>query len=337
MRIIRIAVYLFCISSVAISQETNDLANHSGNWIYTNNNSSNEWFGERYYQMNLTELQKYHSTTEKLVNYLHQQPVAQNPLGVTLNAQSRAAYDSYDHASKPVKPIERVKAEIYIPFCYLIHSKGKIDFDCTEVSYLKLRTNDESTAYESGMSVDQIADKQAMKRFKEIFSLPKKLLDLGNGVFLYDGYYENRIVVANNNRMLWLPITNREYTQRMLDYYNASFKEGVTPQMVIDALKSEIAVIPPKLMGMPAYINGNTVRPLTQICSLEEDSTAAQLYRINPEYFDPSLPRTSVQLIIITIEGHADDPDFGGTSAHRVWEFIKGLKGGELKKLLDVN
>jgi hypothetical protein len=180
------------------------------------------------------------------------------------------------------------------------------------------------------MRVDPLNDKQAMRQYKEIFSFPKKLQDLGSGVFLYDGYYENRIVVTSNDRPLWLPITNREYTQRMLSYYIASFKEGVMPQMVIDALKSEIAAIPPEMMGLPAYINGNTERPLTQICSLEEDSTAAPLYRINPEYFDPSLPRTSVQLITISIEGHADEQDFGGIDAHRVWEFIQGLKGHDL-------
>jgi hypothetical protein len=69
---------------------------------------------------------------------------------------------------------------------------------------------------------------------------------------------------------------------------------------------------------------------------MEEDSTSA-LCIINPAYFDPSLPRTSVQLITILIEGHADDPDWGGISAHRVWEFIQGLKGSDLRKLLDVN
>jgi len=126
MRIILIAFYLLCISSVAISQETKDLSNYPGKWIYTNNNLSNEWFSEKFYKMNATELQKYHSTTEKLVNYLHQQPVAQNPLGVTLNVQSRCAYDHYMLSAAN----ERVKAEIYIPFCYFYERNGKINYSC---------------------------------------------------------------------------------------------------------------------------------------------------------------------------------------------------------------
>ena len=92
MRYIFIAIYLLGISCASLAQETDKLSTQHGNWIYTNNNSSDEWFGERFYKMNATELQKYHSTTEKLVDYLHQQPVVQNPLGVTLNVQSRTAY-----------------------------------------------------------------------------------------------------------------------------------------------------------------------------------------------------------------------------------------------------
>src|ERR1035437_4384146 len=148
MKIILITFCLFCISSVAISQETKDLSNYPGKWIYTNNNLSGEWYGERYYKMNPTELQKYHSTTEKLVNYLHQQPVAQNPLGVNLNVQSRCAYIQFQHDLLSAAT-ERVKAEIYIPFCYFYERNGKIGYSCDEVSYIKLRTNDISTAFES--------------------------------------------------------------------------------------------------------------------------------------------------------------------------------------------
>lgn len=326
------ALLSLCISHLSFSQDNIDLASVPGKWIYTNNNLSGEWFGERHYKMNATELEKYHATTEKLVNYLHQQPIAQNPLGVNLNAQARAFYNHYEHA---LAPVERVKAEIYIPFCNLIHNNGKIDNACTEVSYIQMRTNDESAVYETAMNFDKLDDKKALNQFKEIFFLPEELMDMGSGVFLYNWYYENRIVVARSDRPLWMPVTNKEYISRMMVYYNASLKEGLIPQMAMDALKSEIAAIPPEMMMMPAYINGNTQRPLTGICTVKEDSTKA-LYKINPNYFDPALPRTSVQLITITMEGHADDPEWGEISAHRVWEFIKGMKGSDLRELLDV-
>jgi hypothetical protein len=68
---------------------------------------------------------------------------------------------------------------------------------------------------------------------------------------------------------------------------------------------------------------------------MEEDSTTA-LYTINPDYFDPKLPRTTVQLLTIRMEGHADTPDWSDTNAHKVWKFIAGLKGSDLRNLLDL-
>ena len=338
MRISIIVICFLCVSSLAIAQETKDLSAYPGKWIYTNNNLSGEWYGEQYYKMTATELQKYHSTTEKLVNYLHQQPIAQNPQGVILNAQSRCSYVQSDH-TRLSAATERVKAEIYIPFCYFYERNGKIGYSCDEVSNIKLRTNDISTAFESLLNNNTVLNNQALKDSHDLFILPKKLRDLGSGVYFYDGYYTNFIIVASNERPLWSPVTIREYTNKYMAYLIASTKESNNSdklqQEVLDAFKKEIADIPSELMSQYAYTNGNTIRPLTGICTMEEDSTSA-IYKINPSYFDPSLPRTAVQLITISIEGHADNADWGEVSAHRIWELIQGLKGSDLRNLLDI-
>jgi hypothetical protein len=336
LRYILIFLTLPGLSTITHSQEIADLSATSGKWIYTNYNLSNEWFGERFYRMNAAELDKFHKTTEKIVNYMEQQPVAQKPLGVTLNAQSRTAYYQYDHNKFPVKMEERVKAELFIPFCSLIQKGGKVEYNCNEVSYVDVVTNDEYQVYESAMSYDQLDDHNALHQFKELFFLPHKLLDLGDGIYLFDGYYKNRVVISRRDRQLWLPVTNSEYTNRMVIYYTASLREGKIPQMVMDALKSEIGAIPPELMTQPAFLSSSSGRPLTSICGSDVESASA-LYKLNPGYFDPSLPRTHVQLITITMEGNADNPEWGGINAKRVWELIQGMKGSDLRKLLDVN
>jgi hypothetical protein len=336
LRYILIILALPWISFVSHSQGIANLSATSGKWIYTNYNLSNEWFGEQFYRMNAAELQKYHTTTEKIVNYLEQQPVAQKPLGVTLNAQSRTAYYQYDHNKFPVKTEERVKAEVFIPFCSLIQKGGKVEYTCNEVSYVDVVTNDEYQVYEPAMNYDQLDDHHALSQFKELFFLPRKLLDLGDGIYLFDWYYKNRVVISRSDRQLWLPVTNREYTNRMLIYYSASLKEGKIPQMVMDALEREIAAIPPELMSQPAFLSSSSGRPLTSVCGSDVESASA-LYKLNPGYFDLSLPRTYVQLITITIEGNADNPEWGGINAKRVWEFIQGMKGSDLRNLLDVN
>lgn len=310
------------------------LTNAPGTWSFTNDNLSNEWYAERFYQLNTAEQKKYHTTVDSLVKFLHNQPIAQNPVGITLMVQAKAFYDHYDHAAKPVSPAEKVKAEIFIRFCNLVRKNGATECFCVEVPYLKLRTNDQPSAYEPAMTLDPIADKQVLKRFREILIQPKKLLDLGSEVYLMDGYNENRVVVARKERPLFLPLTCREYLNRLLAYYTASCKENSTPQMALDALKAEINAIPADILDQQAYLNGNPQRPLTQLCTMEEDSTTA-LCRINPDYFDPTLPRTTVQLITLSIPGHLDDPYWGDYNAHQLWKYISGLKGEELRSLLD--
>ena len=330
-----ILTFILGLSVACYSQETDDLATYLGKWVVTDYNKSNEWFAEQFYKMNATELAKYHANTEKLLAYLERQPVAQNPLGVTLNVKSRAAYNHYDHELYPVKPTERVKAEVFIPFCNLFRRDGKVEAACDEVSYIDVITNNEREVFEPGMNFDQLDDKQAVNQYKEIFYLPGTLLDLGSGVFLYNWYYKNRLVVARSDRPLWLPVTNREYIERTMIYYKASLKEGKINQMVMDLLIAEIASIPPEIMGLPCYVDRNAGLTLTEIVTNGQGSEFP-VYKLNPDYFDKTLPRTAVQLITMTIEGHADFAEYGGIDAHRAWEFISGLKGSELMQLLDV-
>jgi hypothetical protein len=328
-------ILFLSVSMLSFSQETDDLSFYHGKWVVTDYNNSNEWFAERFYKMNATELAKYHATTEKLLAYLERQPVAQNPVGVTLEVKSRTAYNHYDHEQYPVKPTERVKAEVFIPFCGLYRKNGKVEAACDEVPHIDVITNDEREVFESGMNYDQLDDKQAVNQYKEMFYLPGKLLDLGSGVFLYNWYYKNRLVVSRSDRPLWLPVTNREYIERMMVYSAASFKEGKSTQMLMDMLKAEIASIPAEIMGLPCYVDRNAGLLLTEIVITGEISEFP-VYKLNPDYFDKTLPRTAVQLITMTIEGHADFAEYGELNAHRVWEFISGLKGGELMQLLDV-
>ncbi len=330
-----ILTFILGLSVACYSQETDDLATYLGKWVVTDYNKSNEWFAEQFYKMNATELAKYHATTEKLLAYLGSQPVAQNPLGITLEVKSRTAYNHYDHEQYPVKPTERVKAEVFIPFCNLFLKNGKVEAACDEVPYIDVITNDEREVFEPGMNYDQLDDKQAVNQYKEMFYLPGKLLDLGSGVFLYNWYYKNRLVVARSDRPLWLPVTNREYIERTLIYYKASLKEGKINQMVMDLLLAEIAGIPPEIMNLPCYVDRNVGLTLTEIV-VNGQVSEFPVYKLNPDYFDKTLPRTAVQLITMTIEGHADFAEYGETDAHRVWEFISGLIGSDLVKLLDV-
>ena len=238
-----------------------------------------------------------------------------------------------------ILPVEFLLRYIFIVFfvpgiSFVLHSQGSTDLSSNPGPWVI--SNDEFQLYKPAMNYDQIDDKLALNHLKELFFLPHKSLDLGDGICLYDWYYKNRVVISRSDRQLWLPVTIREYINRMLIYSTASLKEEKIPQMVMDALKSEIAAIPVEMMNQPAFLSSSSGRPLTSICGQDVEAASA-LYKLNPGYFDTSLPRTQVQLTSMTIEGHADSPDWRGISAKRVWEFIQGMKGSDLRKLLDIN
>lgn len=326
------------VSTMLLAQETKYLPEHKGKWIYTNENTSGEWFDEKFYKMDAGEILQYHKTTERLMKYFSGQPISQNPIGVDLKSHARTMYNHYDHERYPVIASERIKAKLLIQFCPLLELQGKTESFCDEVPYLDVITNYPRATYEPGMNITLLNNLDVCNKMLEMFYLPDTLMNLGNGVILYKWYYENRAVIAGNKRPYWIPVTTKEYIERTLNYYNESIKEGNTEQqMVLDALKKEIALVLPGQMNRPVYISNDMPdRPLLGICDKGEPGAKA-LCKFNPDYFDNTVAKTNVQLITITIPGHTDHADDPDISSKNVWDFIKGLDGKELLGLLDVN
>ena len=318
-------------------EETEYLPAQRGSWVYSDLNSSADWFGQRFYKLDADEARAYRATTGKLAAYFRGQPIAVNPVGVNLAAKARADYAHYDHDRYPVLPAEKVKAQLFIQFCPLLKRAGKTEAFCEEVPYVDVMTNNLKTAYEPGMNVDQLNDAAARERLLEMFYEPAVLLDLGGGVRVYDGYYDNRLVVARPGRPFRLPVSTKEFISRVRAYYQAALKEGAVPQMVLDAVNAELAAVPAALLAQPVYITSELAdRPLLGICG-KADPGARAMYTVNPDYFDPALPRTAVQLLTVRIPGKLDSlPDETELAGIRVLEYLKALKGADLLKLLDV-
>jgi len=319
-------------------QESFRLPDYPGKWLYLNENNSGEWYDESFYRMNTTELNAYHKTHEKFESFFRNQPLVSHIKGINLSAKSRAMYDHYDHARYPVKNNERVKARLFIQFCPILKRENKIEWFCDEVPYMDIVTNYPKACYESGTSITLLNNLDVCNKMLEMFYMPDSLLDLGDGVILFDWYYENRVVIAVNKRPWWKPVTTREYIERTLAYHKESLKEGNTEeQIVLDAIEKEIALVPEWLLDQPVYLSNELDdRPLLGICSKNEPGARA-FCKFNPGYFDNTLPKTTVQLITITIPGHNDSKDYGEIDSQNLWKYIEGLKGADLLKLLSTN
>lgn len=327
---------ILLVSITLKAQEINYLTDMPAQWKYYNENNSGEWYDLKFYKMNAKELNEYQHTTEKLDLFFGTQAVINSIRGINLNAHARCFYNHYDHELVPVKPEELVKANLFIGFCSIFEKNGKPADACMEVPYIDVKTNCQDATYEAGLVAERDRGTEQGEKMHEMFFLPKKLLDLGEGVYLYDFYYDNVIVVARDSRPYWIPVKTQEYIDRSLAYHNMNLQNDSHYQMVIDQVKKEIAMVPPVLLNQPVYVSNILEdRKLLGICTQEEDG-AHPMYRFNPEYFDPALPRTKVQLITISIPGNLDDKNLETENDRlSVLKYISTLKGSELKELLD--
>jgi len=336
MKIKLFLISLLFTAGAARGQETQYLPDQRGSWQYSDLNDSKEWFGARYYKLSPDEARAYRATVARFAEYFGSQPLARQPAGVNLAVKARAHYAHYDHERFPVSPAERVKAQLFIQFCPLFKKGGRTEAFCDEVPYADVRANDPKSAYEPGMNVDPLKDAAARERLLEMFYEPAVLLDLGGGVRLYDWYYDNRVVAARPGRSFKTPVTTKEFISRVRAYYTAAVKEGAVDRMALDAVNAEIAATPADLLDKPVYTSGELEdRPLLGICGKDAPGARA-MYVFNPDYFDPALPRTAVQLLTIMIPGKLDSEDETGTAERRALQYARALKGGDLLKLLDV-
>jgi hypothetical protein len=101
---------------------------------------------------------------------------------------------------------------------------------------------------------------------------------------------------------------------------------------VVEAVEKEKGVFSTEQLNGPAYFTTGNISGVTAV---ENDSP---LVRFNPDYFDKSLPRTSIQLIAVhtlteSFDRNCDDTRLGYL---RHCEFVKQFDGNALKALLDV-
>lgn len=122
---------------------------------------------------------------------------------------------------------------------------------------------------------------------KNFFTIPQKKETVDKGIDMYDG---ECFVVYNPNRPpYWLPVTVDEAFSRLREYWKKEPNKTLQDQM-LDYLEADYAAIPVTERGKPAH----------QCCNLSgigSDPDSPSIVKINPEYWDRSLPKSSIQFI----------------------------------------
>lgn len=151
------------------------------------------------------------------------------------------------------------------------------------------------------------------------------------------------VVVLTNGRPLWLPLTQEQFLRAMVNYgrlqrtreIEDARDRGQPPPSEdesfavkwLHGFEKELAALTPGERQQPAYWSDPPRdQPLLSGLTKRETYGARLVVMANPDYFDPSLPRTAVQLIACEFDfqgAHdADEPGPAYSSMTRLfWQF----------------
>lgn len=161
---------------------------------------------------------------------------------------------------------------------YLGGPIGQFDY----FDYMKHESKLEKAINEAASKLDE---------FMVILPFNKELYP---GVHLYDvNGKANCIVVFNPERPDYLiPVTLRELTTAYLKYYSF-FTKLEYEKMILDELKKEIANFSEDELDGPAYAG----HPTNIVIRHSSDKRNLPIMRLNPEYWDKSLPPSAIQIM----------------------------------------
>ena len=131
---------------------------------------------------------------------------------------------------------------------------------------------------------------KAAADLNDLFRIFPFVRDIAPGVRLYD---DGKLIVFNPDRpSFWIPVTMRELSDMFLDYYSLRDKTEMD-KLLLDQLKKEIAELTEEELNAPAYEGHDS----HFVLKANGHKTGLQIMRFNPEYWDRSLPPSTIQLI----------------------------------------
>lgn len=241
--------------------------------------------------------------------------------------------DWYGQHNPPYKNL-RIRMEFCAYLPELLRSKGKIvqsiEAPCFQVSFNDPFHLISAWQIQYGGLFDE--------KGRAIFLQPYSDHTAGNITF-----YGNKVILTKKDRPLWIPITQEQYLKALLYHYQQMEKENNgDPTLLLDFIKTELNALSPEERSQPAYYLSGSDDP-TGLCG-QDDEGAFALVTLNPNFFDKSLPRTSIQLIIIEFgygsgfNGYeeADKMVFEKAGSNKtLYDLEKSLNYKAIEKLLD--
>ncbi|MDO9253977.1 MAG: hypothetical protein Q7U54_00590 [Bacteroidales bacterium] len=289
------------------------------------------------YKLSPAELAEYQKNIDLVIETLHQNPVLKNPVGIEPSVNVRVWPD--DKAGFHLRSLadDIVGSRIAIQFCPLFKDeKGNIRKHCMEVTSCDVHVNEPQATSEKYLhylasELHPTPEKLeiAAQNLSKIFVKPLVAKELAEGV---TAYQSGIIIISNPKCPYWIPVKCGELFDQITEYFSIVQEKDNSYVYVVEEIEKEKGVFSTEQLNGPAYFTTGNISGVTAV---ENDSP---LLRFNPDYFDKSLPRTSIQLIAVHTLTESFDRNCDDTHLEyrRHCEFVKQLDVNALKALLDV-
>lgn len=319
-------------SIIMQAQNSVNATDQPGKWDYQyyTESSKGGYRSETNYELTPDQLSAFKKKISEVAEYLHQNPVAKNPVGFEPTVRGSVFTEMYEYKKNPARwKLLPPEAEIILQFCPLYKNlkTGLVSKGCIEVSHLDVLLNNlKSTA---GGYNTYTKGNESFIVFESL--VPYKTF--GPGV---TAYTNGTVILSNPDKPYWIPLTIREYFALELNFYEEqAVKDGNT--FVLDYVKKDYAAFTPQELDMTAYVGAQTNSSMILATSRPTDRTWMKL---NPDYFDKSLPRSAVQLITIHTLQDALLPGqpqaYENTDYGFHFQYTRQLDFKDMSRLLDV-
>lgn len=255
---------------------------------------------------------------ERLRNLLFKQPVFNSPRGVEIKGYFRPNDEQPKSKKVPVPGFGYLRFHFY----FANHKTGKPVHICCTTDEIFAAINDPDKGFESFGGRDFPT---------KVFYEPTKVGEMsGFPVYRLNSGSEV-IVLSRSATPPWIPVTREEFVKASLVTWQKQAADAppvdtITPQ-IVQAHKEALNVMTADERRMQAReLFWDPFQPNLAPAGSTE---GRPLIRVNPAWFDPKLPRSAFQLIILRFDFdnsvNQDNPgptEHGDIAPYRVWQAL---------------
>ena len=273
---------------------------------------------------------------QRLVDVIGLQPAAKPPRGVSLSWFIQATPPpAAGKAGTPSRPAEMTCA---LHFNSILEKNGKPVWDSdSPVEMMVFLNAPEEAGYES-FANGELRDSMNRKIY---FQLVRVGEAQGHPIYR-DSHGLEIVILSRAQRPVWIPLTQEEFlklsirsTESQLNELGDAAKDAASPLVARLARHKAVlaAMAPAQRAAQAMYLRNDD--PREPDLAPQKSEKTRPLVVINPEWFDPVLPRSAIQLVSVIFDyGPSFDPDDPKPGDDGE---VEGLRLLEMRRTIDWN